>query len=196
MNHIFYFPLLTHFVLDRFYVQEKELKMNFPPEKQSERLASAIESLKNKGYAFNNDKRMVQISVDGVVDDSKGFEFVVRKEDRAFNQKNYEQIGDILTEYVYGVLESDPINFVRREFPEDQGKKHLKNATEIFPFIVNDAGMKYFHNIGISNHNIIIVYGEYFFNVGIRKVLSIMFLNPKFKEVHLKNMIITRVFLK
>lgn len=147
MNHIFYFHLLTHFVLDRFYVQEKELKMNFPPEKQSERLASAIESLKNKGYAFNNDKRMVQISVDGVVDDSKGFEFVVRKEDRAFNQKNYEQIGDILTEYVYGVLESDPINFVRREFPEDQGKKHLKNATEIFPFIVNDAGMKYFHNI-------------------------------------------------
>ena len=69
------------------------------------------------------DKRMVQINADdGKLDDSKGFEFVVKKDDRAFNQKNYEQIGDILTEYVYGLLESDPINFVRREFPEDQGK--------------------------------------------------------------------------
>ena len=112
--------------MDKFYIQE-DFKMDFPPEKPSERLASAMESLKNKGYAFNKDKRMVQINADGDLDDSKGFEFVVKKDDRAFNQKNYEQIGDILTEYVYGLLESDPMNFVRREFPDDQGKKKYSN---------------------------------------------------------------------
>ena len=49
----------------------------------------------------------------------KVFVFEVKKGDQAFNQKNYEEIGDIITEYVYGLLESDPLNLKRQELGND-----------------------------------------------------------------------------
>ena len=96
----------------------------FPPKNPSQRLVEATEALKAKGYSFSPDKKLCQIdSETDKLDEESGFVFEVKKGDREFNQKNYEEIGDIITEYVYGLLESDPINLVRLEFPPDQGKR-------------------------------------------------------------------------
>merc|ERR1719219_116061 len=53
------------------------------------------------------------------INEDQGFVFEVKKGDQAFNQKNYEEIGDIITEYVYGLLESDPLNLKRQELGND-----------------------------------------------------------------------------
>ena len=84
----------------------------FPPEKQSKRLVSAIEALKVKGYYFGSSKRMCQVK-----NENSGFIFEVKPNDRAFNQKNYEEIGEIITEFVFGLLESSPLGLRRREIP-------------------------------------------------------------------------------
>ena len=95
----------------------------FPPKNPSQRLVEATEALKAKGYGFSTDKKLCQIDPEtDKLDEESGFVFEVKKGDQKFNQKNYEEIGDIITEYVYGLLESDPINLVRLEFPPDQGK--------------------------------------------------------------------------
>ena len=89
----------------------------FPPQKSSERLRNAAEALKDKGYAFSSSKKMCQVASDGSLKEDSGFVFEVKPNDRAFNQKNYEDIGEIITEFVFGLLESSPMFLKRREIP-------------------------------------------------------------------------------
>ena len=113
-------------IISRFFKTQENLHFvmaYFPPKNPSQRLVEATEALKAKGYGFSTDKKLCQIDPEtDKLNEESGFVFEVKKGDQKFNQKNYEEIGDIITEYVYGLLESDPINLVRLEFPPDQGK--------------------------------------------------------------------------
>jgi len=102
------------------------MEFYFPPKEKSVGLLKAEEQLLKKGYGFSKEKRMCKfkacknIDVDEQsLDENQGFIFEVKKGDRAYNQKNYEEIGDIITDYVYGLLESDPMNLSRLEVPKD-----------------------------------------------------------------------------
>lgn len=81
------------------------------------KISNWSEELAKKGYKFNHEGVLRQIS-----NEAKGFEFEVKKGDHGFNQRNYEEIGEIITEHVYDLMESEPYNLVRREIPnDDQG---------------------------------------------------------------------------
>ena len=96
----------------------------YPPKNKSETLLKAEERLMKKGYAFTKEKKMCQYDADKqILKEDQGFIFEVKKGDRAFNQKNYEEIGDILTDYVYGLLDSDPMNLNKIEIPNNEESK-------------------------------------------------------------------------
>ena len=102
------------------------MEFYFPPKEKSVALLQAEEKLAAKGYAFSKEKRMCRYDQDNQrLDENKGFVFEVRKGDKAYNQKNYEAIGEILTDYVYGLLESDPMNLVRKEVQKDEDSEGI-----------------------------------------------------------------------
>ena len=104
------------------------MELEFPPEKPSEKLIEAQSALKEKGYAFSLAKKLCQVINGSIQEDSK-FVFEVKKDDRAYNQKNYEEIGDIITEFVYGLLESSPICLKRRDIPPaSSGSKDIPRS--------------------------------------------------------------------
>lgn len=51
------------------------------------------------------------------------FEFEVRKEDPKYNQKRYEALGEVITEYVYNLLETE-VGLKRITIPVSCGKLH------------------------------------------------------------------------
>ena len=105
------------------------MEFYFPPKEKSVALLQAEEKLAAKGYAFSKEKRMCRYDQDNQrLDENKGFVFEVRKGDKAYNQKNYEEIGEILTDYVYGLLESDPMNLIRKEVQKDEDSEGIYNA--------------------------------------------------------------------
>lgn len=108
--------------------------MEFPPEKPSERLLKAKSALKDKGYAFSSSKKMCQLTLDGAIQEDSKFVFEVKKDDREFNQKNYEELGDIITEFVYGLLESTPMCLKRKEIPP-AGPKTDQSTTRSFVYV-------------------------------------------------------------
>ena len=105
------------------------MEFYFPPREKSVALLQAEEKLAAKGYAFSKEKRMCRYDQDNQrLDENKGFVFEVRKGDKAYNQKNYEEIGEILTDYVYGLLESDPMNLIRKEVQKDEDSEGIYNT--------------------------------------------------------------------
>ena len=108
--------------------------MEFPPEKPSERLLKAKSALKDKGYAFSSSKKMCQLTLDGAIQEDSKFVFEVKKDDREFNQKNYEELGDIITEFVYGLLESTPMCLKRKEIPPADPKTD-QSTTRSFVYV-------------------------------------------------------------
>ena len=109
------------------------MEFYFPPKEKSVALLQAEEKLATKGYAFSKEKRMCRYDQDNQrLDENKGFVFEVRKGDKAYNQKNYEEIGEILTEYVYGLLESDPMNLVRKEVQKDEDSEGICNSRPVY----------------------------------------------------------------
>jgi len=104
------------------------MEFYFPPKEKSVALLQAEKKLAAKGYAFSKEKRMCRYDQDNQgLDENKGFVFEVRKGDKAYNQKNYEEIGEILTDFVYGLLESDPMNLVRKEVQKDEDSEGPKS---------------------------------------------------------------------
>ena len=102
----------------------------YPPVKSSERLLNAAEALKDKGYAFSSSsKKMCQVTSDDALNEDSSFVFEVKPNDRTFNQKNYEEIGDIITEFVFGLLESSPMCLKRREIPSKGTQLDFKPTT-------------------------------------------------------------------
>ena len=64
----------------------------------------AMQDLASLGYAFDEDGILKKLAEDGVTTTDEGFQFEVRPGDHAFNQKNYEELGEAVTEFVYDLL--------------------------------------------------------------------------------------------
>lgn len=92
-----------------------DLDLNyFPPASCSTTLLKATEKLKELGYGFNDRGFLCKLDPkdpSGQKLTETRFNFVVHQDDPTANQKHYEQVGDIITQYVYGLLESEPFNF-------------------------------------------------------------------------------------
>lgn len=110
------------------------MDFEYPPIESSERLEAALRDLKSKGYAFSKTKKMCQVNSDGQIKENSGFVFEV-KDDRAFNQKNYEQIGDIITEVVYGLLESSPLKLKRQHANSSRLSMSAKTLTSVTIYV-------------------------------------------------------------
>ena len=119
-------------------LDEKRLKMEevtfyFPPKSPSEAFIEARDKLKSKGYAFNESKKMCMVDqTSGKLDETKGFVFEVKKGDHKFNQSNYEEIGGIITDYVFGLMTSDPMNLRKVDLPKCGDKKSFVFISDDF----------------------------------------------------------------
>ncbi|KAK8389491.1 hypothetical protein O3P69_008886 [Scylla paramamosain] len=70
------------------------------------------ETLSGFGYEFNKDGKL-QNSKTG-----EGFQFVVKEGDQAYNQRHYEALGEVVTDEIYKLLESE-CNLKRAPVPYD-----------------------------------------------------------------------------
>uniref|UniRef100_A0A1B0GIA4 Arb2 domain-containing protein n=1 Tax=Lutzomyia longipalpis TaxID=7200 RepID=A0A1B0GIA4_LUTLO len=62
-------------------------------------------TLADFGYGFNDEGKLRQLDAEKGTLTDKGFEFAVHKDHHA-NQRRYEELGEVITEYVYDLLES------------------------------------------------------------------------------------------
>lgn len=76
-----------------------------------------IKSLASFGYGFNENGQLRQLE-DGKLTD-KGFEFEI-SESQSKNQKHYEELGEVITEHVYELLEAAGLKRVYLDQPESQ----------------------------------------------------------------------------
>ncbi|GAB0088646.1 FAM172 family protein homolog CG10038 [Sergentomyia squamirostris] len=81
------------------------LCLRFKMTERGAHVAKAGKTLADFGYGFNEEGKLRQISDTGALTD-KGFEFNTFKEHQ-LNQKRYEELGEVITEHVYGLLESN-----------------------------------------------------------------------------------------
>lgn len=87
--------------------------------------SSPFAKLRSYGYVFNAKGELRQVDPEsGEVTDKK-FAFNVKDGDQEFNQKRYEDIGDIITECVYEYLQQEPLNL--------KVKKPLYPPSRLFP---------------------------------------------------------------
>lgn len=103
--------------------------------------------MKDFGYAFNDQGQLRQIDPESgkVTDEPYKFEI---SDSRSENQRNYEALGETITEYVYEML--DLYGLHRIYLPEDQPKskatfifstkKELKNVDKLM-IIINGSGV-------------------------------------------------------
>lgn len=87
--------------------------------------------LKSFGYGFNEDGQLRQLDEAGKLTD-RVFKYEVKPGDREYNQKNYEDLGDVITEYVYTLLETD-CGLLRVPLPKDVGREG--DAPRSFVFV-------------------------------------------------------------
>lgn len=59
------------------------------------------DTLEGFGYKFNEEGKLRNIETD------EPFKFEVKEGDRMYNQKHYEALGEVITEYIYHLLEED-----------------------------------------------------------------------------------------
>lgn len=79
-------------------------------------------TLEEFGYQFNKDGQLRNIETD------EPFKFEVKEGDRSYNQKHYEALGEVITEYVYKLLEEE-VKLKRHVVPvdaeEDEGTSFI-----------------------------------------------------------------------
>lgn len=90
------------------------------------KIAGNKKTLQEFGYAFNDRGELRQIDPESGDLTDKPFDFEI-SDSRAENQKNYEALGECITEYVYELL--DKYGLYRIYLPEDQPKS---KATFVF----------------------------------------------------------------
>jgi len=69
--------------------------------------SSVPTSLREFGYAFNKAGQLRQLEKDGSTISDRPFEFEVKPGDRAYNQAHYEALGEVITDEVYNILETE-----------------------------------------------------------------------------------------
>ena len=81
---------------------------------------SSKKTIKDFGYGFNDLGQLRQIDPESLNLTDKPFKFEV-SDSRSENQKNYEALGDAITEHVYELLDQHGLH--RIYLPEDQPKE-------------------------------------------------------------------------
>ncbi|XP_049765066.1 FAM172 family protein homolog CG10038 [Schistocerca cancellata] len=86
-------------------------------------------TLEGFGYAFNKEGKLRKICSSTGQPGDEPFQFSV-SEDHSFSQRHYEALGEVITDYVYGLLEND-LNLHRLDVPQSgSGPKSFIFATE------------------------------------------------------------------
>ena len=82
-------------------------------------------SIEDFGYKFNEEGRLVDT-------DGNGFNFYVT-DDHWYNQKHYEKLGEVITEYVYELLQSEDVGLKKIEIPKEKESSILsfKNKDKV-----------------------------------------------------------------
>lgn len=96
--------------------KDKKVEVSFP------------QDLEGFGYKFNEDGKLRNIETD------EPFKFEVKEGDRAYNQKHYEALGEVVTEYIYRALEEE-VKLKRHLVPVDA----KENESKSFFFMSDDA---------------------------------------------------------
>lgn len=86
------------------------------------------DTLSDFGYAFDKDGKLKNKET------GKPFQFVVREGDHSYNQRHYEALGEVVTEEVYKLLETE-CKLKRAPVPHDASK----DEPSTFVFISEDA---------------------------------------------------------
>ncbi|CAB3984089.1 Hypothetical predicted protein [Paramuricea clavata] len=101
-------------------------------------------SIKDFGYEFNEEGRLVDI------ENGDGFNFYVSDE-HWYNQQNYEKLGEVITEDVYELLQSEDVGLKKLEIPLDKeesssllgcAKQKNKDSAKGFIFVSEDYDKK------------------------------------------------------
>ncbi|XP_064609750.1 cotranscriptional regulator ARB2A-like [Liolophura sinensis] len=95
---------------------EKTVELKFPT------------TLEGFGYKFDEDGKL------GDIETGEPFVFKVRSHDDSYNQKRYEALGEVITEYVYELLEKEA-NLKRVHIPVDASEGEAQS----FIFMTEDA---------------------------------------------------------
>ncbi|PFX16651.1 protein FAM172A-like [Stylophora pistillata] len=88
------------------------------------------DTLEGFGYKFNEEGKLRNIETD------EPFKFEVKEGDRMYNQKHYEALGEVITEYIYHLLEED-VKLKKVTVPVD-----AKDEVTSFFFMSEDAMKK------------------------------------------------------
>ncbi|KAJ7369912.1 hypothetical protein OS493_035485 [Desmophyllum pertusum] len=86
------------------------------------------QTLEEFGYKFNEDGQMRNIET------GEPFKFDVKEGDRAYNQKHYEALGEVITDYIYQLLEEE-VKLKKHDVPVDAKEDESKS----FIFLSDDA---------------------------------------------------------
>ncbi|CAG0894149.1 unnamed protein product [Darwinula stevensoni] len=94
-------------------------------------------TLEDFGYCFNQDGELRRIM------DGGRFVFEEKPGDHAYNQARYEELGNVITEYIYGLLE-DPkhCDLNRVDIPLKKEKGNAKKDKRSFIFVSKDLDKK------------------------------------------------------
>lgn len=112
-------------------------------------------SLKDFGYAFNDLGQLRQLdSITGELTD-KSFDFEVSKS-HSENQKNYENLGETITDHVYELLDNHGLHriYLPADQPEDKAtfifssQKELKDVDKLMVLI---HGLKQFNRLTFND---------------------------------------------
>lgn len=94
----------------------------------SKKETSFPETLEGFGYKFNAEGQMRNLET------GEPFKFEVKEGDRVYNQKHYEALGEVITEYVYKLLEEE-VKLKKHFVPVDAEE----NEDKSFFFMSDDA---------------------------------------------------------
>ncbi|KAK3607074.1 hypothetical protein CHS0354_027936 [Potamilus streckersoni] len=92
-------------------IWSKLKKMNSGEDEQEYEFPNSLEGF---GYRFNKEGQLRKIDTDEL------FEFNVQEGNYSYNQKHYNALGDILTNYIYNLMETEQ-NMKREYLPIDAG---------------------------------------------------------------------------
>jgi len=88
-------------------------------------------SLRDFGYAFNKAGQLRQLEKDGTTISDRPFVFEVKPGDRAHNQAHYEALGEVITDEVYNILETEG-GLERREVVLEDGSRKESPRSFVF----------------------------------------------------------------
>ena len=106
--------------------------------------STAKKTIQEFGYEFNDEGKLRQLNEDGSVSD-RPFKFDISPS-HATNQKNYEALGEAITDYVYELMEKEGLHKLYMPDDEEEAtfvfstQKELRNVGKLM-IIIHGSGV-------------------------------------------------------